>query len=133
MKTPKHHGCLNTLHPNPSVEFTTCWGRVEELLVAGELWIDHKKVIFFPCSSATTSANRPLRVEQSLNLEPHPVQGTRFKPLVSRRDGATCFWESRPSSTMRFNSGPVNGLRGYARHLGVSALQNRGGRPRRVS
>ncbi|MQM18521.1 hypothetical protein Taro_051515 [Colocasia esculenta] len=26
----------------------TCWGRVEELLVAGELWIDHKKLILFP-------------------------------------------------------------------------------------
>ncbi|MQM18462.1 hypothetical protein Taro_051455, partial [Colocasia esculenta] len=28
--------------------FRTCWGRVEELLVARELWIDHKKLIFFP-------------------------------------------------------------------------------------
>ncbi|MQL85066.1 hypothetical protein Taro_017580 [Colocasia esculenta] len=46
------------------VKFTTCWGRVEELLVAGELWIDHKKAIFFPYSSATTSANHPLGVEQ---------------------------------------------------------------------
>ncbi|MQM19712.1 hypothetical protein Taro_052723 [Colocasia esculenta] len=63
-KTPKHHGCLNTLHPNPRVEFTTCWGRVEELLVAGELWIDHKKVIFIPYSSASTCANRPLGVNQ---------------------------------------------------------------------
>ncbi|MQL92764.1 hypothetical protein Taro_025394 [Colocasia esculenta] len=68
-KTPKYHGCLNTLHPNPRVEFTTCWGRVEELLVAGELWIDHKKVIFFPCLSATTCANCPLGVEQSSHLE----------------------------------------------------------------
>ncbi|MQM20221.1 hypothetical protein Taro_053237 [Colocasia esculenta] len=63
-RTPKTHGCLNTLHPNPRVEFTTCWGCVEERLVAGELWIDHKKVIFFPCSSATTCANCPLGVKQ---------------------------------------------------------------------
>ncbi|MQL88087.1 hypothetical protein Taro_020644 [Colocasia esculenta] len=62
--TPKTHGCLNTLHPNPRVEFTTCWGCVEELLLAGELWMDHKKDIFFPCSSTTTCANRPLGVEQ---------------------------------------------------------------------
>ncbi|MQL98356.1 hypothetical protein Taro_031067 [Colocasia esculenta] len=62
--TPKHLGCLNTLHPNPRDEFATCWGRVEELLVAGELWIDHKKAIFFPFSSATTCKNRPLEVDQ---------------------------------------------------------------------
>ncbi|MQM02286.1 hypothetical protein Taro_035054 [Colocasia esculenta] len=30
------------------MSFRTCWGRVEELLVARELWIDHKKLIFFP-------------------------------------------------------------------------------------
>ncbi|MQL98914.1 hypothetical protein Taro_031630, partial [Colocasia esculenta] len=81
-RTLKTHGCLNTLHPNPRVEFTTCWGRVEEHLVAGELWIDHKKVIFFSCSSATTCTNRPLGVEQR----------TRFKPLVSR-----CCWATQPS------------------------------------
>ncbi|MQM20415.1 hypothetical protein Taro_053434, partial [Colocasia esculenta] len=67
-RTPKTHGCLNTLHPNPRVEFTTCWGRVEELLVAGELWIDHKKDIFFPCSSATTRANHPLGVDQRVKF-----------------------------------------------------------------
>ncbi|MQL73353.1 hypothetical protein Taro_005696 [Colocasia esculenta] len=27
--------------------FRTCWGHVEELLVAGELWIDHNKPILF--------------------------------------------------------------------------------------
>ncbi|MQM20471.1 hypothetical protein Taro_053491, partial [Colocasia esculenta] len=46
------------------MSFTTCWGRVEELLVAGELWIDHKKPIFFPFSSASTCANCPLGVDQ---------------------------------------------------------------------
>ncbi|MQL73015.1 hypothetical protein Taro_005352 [Colocasia esculenta] len=45
-------------------EFTTCWGHVEELLGAGELWIDHKKDIFFPRSSSATSTNRPLEVDQ---------------------------------------------------------------------
>ncbi|MQL94960.1 hypothetical protein Taro_027627 [Colocasia esculenta] len=63
-RTPKYLGCLNTLHPNSRDKFTTCWGRVEELLVAGELWIDHKKDIFFPRSSAATCTNRPLEVDQ---------------------------------------------------------------------
>ncbi|MQM04065.1 hypothetical protein Taro_036857 [Colocasia esculenta] len=63
-RTPKTHRCLNTLHPNPRVKFRTCWGHVEELLVAGELWINHKKLIFFPRSSAMTCTNRPLEVDQ---------------------------------------------------------------------
>ncbi|MQL92332.1 hypothetical protein Taro_024957, partial [Colocasia esculenta] len=67
-RTPKNLGCLNTLHPNPRNEFTTCWGRVEELLGAGELWIDHKKDIFFPHSSATTCTNRPLEANQRKKL-----------------------------------------------------------------
>ncbi|MQM08694.1 hypothetical protein Taro_041553 [Colocasia esculenta] len=50
------------------VEFTTCWGRVEECWAAGELWIDHKKVIFFPFSSASACANRPLGVDQSVSV-----------------------------------------------------------------
>ncbi|MQL96947.1 hypothetical protein Taro_029629 [Colocasia esculenta] len=65
IRTPKTHRCLNTLHPNPRDEFRTLWSRVEELLVAGELWIIHKKLIFFPRSSATTCANCPLEVDQS--------------------------------------------------------------------
>ncbi|MQM17364.1 hypothetical protein Taro_050338 [Colocasia esculenta] len=28
--------------------FRTCWGCVEEFLVSRELWINHKKLIFFP-------------------------------------------------------------------------------------
>ncbi|MQM01382.1 hypothetical protein Taro_034135 [Colocasia esculenta] len=69
IRTPKTHRCLNTLHPNPRDEFRTCWGHVEELLVAGELWIIHKKLIFFPRSSATTCTNCPLEVDQSLNVD----------------------------------------------------------------
>ncbi|MQL88516.1 hypothetical protein Taro_021080 [Colocasia esculenta] len=39
------------MHGN-SDEFRTWWGRVEELLVAEELWNDHKKLIFFLVASA---------------------------------------------------------------------------------
>ncbi|MQL74294.1 hypothetical protein Taro_006652 [Colocasia esculenta] len=39
-------------------------GRVEELWVAEELWTDHKKLIFFPFSSAVTCTNRSLEVDQ---------------------------------------------------------------------
>ncbi|MQL73225.1 hypothetical protein Taro_005552 [Colocasia esculenta] len=63
-ETPKYLGYLNTLHPNPRDEFKTCWGCVEELLGAGELWIDHKKDIFFPFSSAAACINHPLEVDQ---------------------------------------------------------------------
>ncbi|MQL86380.1 hypothetical protein Taro_018911 [Colocasia esculenta] len=50
--------------PEGGTSFTTCWDRVEECWAAGELWIDHKKDIFFPFSSASACANRPLRVDQ---------------------------------------------------------------------
>ncbi|MQL99527.1 hypothetical protein Taro_032250 [Colocasia esculenta] len=62
-RTPKYLGYLNTLHPNPRDEFRSCWGHVEELLVAEELWNDHKKLIFFPVLSAATCTNHLLRVE----------------------------------------------------------------------
>ncbi|MQM03889.1 hypothetical protein Taro_036677 [Colocasia esculenta] len=39
-------------------------GRVEELLVAEELWNDHKKPFFFPFSSAATCTNHSLEVDQ---------------------------------------------------------------------
>ncbi|MQL88778.1 hypothetical protein Taro_021342 [Colocasia esculenta] len=39
-------------------------GRVEELLGAEELWNNHKKLIFFPFSSAATCTNRPLEIDQ---------------------------------------------------------------------
>ncbi|MQL74685.1 hypothetical protein Taro_007047 [Colocasia esculenta] len=49
--------------------FTTCWGRVEELLVAGEQEIKHTKLNFFPCSSASPCAHRLLGVDQRLLSE----------------------------------------------------------------
>ncbi|MQL68671.1 hypothetical protein Taro_000954, partial [Colocasia esculenta] len=64
IRTPKTHRCLNTLHPNPRDEFRTCWGRVEELLVAEELWNDHKKLIFSPVAFAATCTDSHLEVEQ---------------------------------------------------------------------
>ncbi|MQL96332.1 hypothetical protein Taro_029007 [Colocasia esculenta] len=67
-RTPKHLGCLNTLHPNPRDEFRTCWGRVEELLVAEELWNDHKKLIFFLVASAATCTDSHLEVDQSFHF-----------------------------------------------------------------
>ncbi|MQM23516.1 hypothetical protein Taro_056581 [Colocasia esculenta] len=39
-------------------------GRVEELLVAEEVWNDHKKLFFFPFSSAATCINHSLEVNQ---------------------------------------------------------------------
>ncbi|MQL69490.1 hypothetical protein Taro_001775 [Colocasia esculenta] len=39
-------------------------GRVEELLVAEELWNDHKKPFFFPFSSVATCKNHSLEVDQ---------------------------------------------------------------------
>ncbi|MQL84664.1 hypothetical protein Taro_017175 [Colocasia esculenta] len=44
-------------------------GRVEELLVAKELWNDHKKPFFFPFSSAATCTNHPLEVDQRFHVE----------------------------------------------------------------
>ncbi|MQL88286.1 hypothetical protein Taro_020847 [Colocasia esculenta] len=46
-------------------------GRVEELLVAEELWNDHKKPFFFPFSSAATCTNHPLEVNQK-RVKPKP-------------------------------------------------------------
>ncbi|MQL97683.1 hypothetical protein Taro_030381 [Colocasia esculenta] len=39
-------------------------GRVEEFLVAEELWNAHTKPFFFPFSSAATCTNCPLEVDQ---------------------------------------------------------------------
>ncbi|MQL89108.1 hypothetical protein Taro_021672 [Colocasia esculenta] len=69
-RTPKHLGCLNTLHPNPRDEFRTCWGHVEELLVAEGLWNDHKKLIFFPVASAATCTDSHLEVDQRFRHRP---------------------------------------------------------------
>ncbi|MQM23863.1 hypothetical protein Taro_056933, partial [Colocasia esculenta] len=63
-RTPKHHGCLNTLHQTLGDEFKSCWGRVEEFLVAGEQEIAHNKPFFFPVASAATCTNSHLEVDQ---------------------------------------------------------------------
>ncbi|MQL68362.1 hypothetical protein Taro_000640 [Colocasia esculenta] len=55
----------------------TCWGRVEELLVAGELWIDHKKLIFFLFSSASACTNHPLGVDQRRVRDPRRVSSIK--------------------------------------------------------
>ncbi|MQL92811.1 hypothetical protein Taro_025442, partial [Colocasia esculenta] len=64
--------------PSPCVEERTNRelgvGRVEELLVAEELWNDHKKPFFFPFSSATTCTNHPLEVDQRKDRS--AIQGT---------------------------------------------------------
>ncbi|MQL97731.1 hypothetical protein Taro_030426 [Colocasia esculenta] len=82
--TPKTHRCLNTLHPNPRDEFRTCWGRVEELLVAEELWNDHKKLIFFPVASAATYTDSHLEVDQ--RHRPCEGDGPTGRILRSCRD-----------------------------------------------
>ncbi|MQL85329.1 hypothetical protein Taro_017854 [Colocasia esculenta] len=57
--------------PGDSMHFLSLLvlGRVEELLVAEELWNDHKKLIFFPFSSVATCKNSPLEIDQSFHLE----------------------------------------------------------------
>ncbi|MQL79930.1 hypothetical protein Taro_012366 [Colocasia esculenta] len=51
---------------------------MEELLGAGELWIDHKKDIFFPRSSAATCTNRPLEANQRYNST-----GSKYYKILS--------------------------------------------------
>ncbi|MQL93932.1 hypothetical protein Taro_026581 [Colocasia esculenta] len=63
-RTPKHHGCLNTLHQTLGDEFKSCWGHVGEFTAAGEQEIVHTKPFFFPFSSAATCTNCPLEVDQ---------------------------------------------------------------------
>ncbi|MQM06750.1 hypothetical protein Taro_039577 [Colocasia esculenta] len=70
---------------------------MEECWVAGELWIDHKKDIFFPRLSATTCANRPLGVDQSLNLNRVKSGGRDLDVDQSTpRVGLRATWESTP-------------------------------------
>ncbi|MQL78435.1 hypothetical protein Taro_010858 [Colocasia esculenta] len=63
-RTPKTHRCLNTLHQTLGDEFTSCWGCVEEFLVAGEQAIIHTKPFFFPVASAETCTDSHLEVDQ---------------------------------------------------------------------
>ncbi|MQL84429.1 hypothetical protein Taro_016929 [Colocasia esculenta] len=67
---------------NPNLCLTM--GRVEELLVAEELWNDHKKLIFFPFSSATTCTNRPLEINQ--RRRPYERDGPIGRVLRSCHD-----------------------------------------------
>ncbi|MQL69592.1 hypothetical protein Taro_001907, partial [Colocasia esculenta] len=56
---------MNLSRPDPRPDIPVAiLGRVEELLVAEELWNDHKKLFFFLFSSAATCTNRPLEVDQ---------------------------------------------------------------------
>ncbi|MQM15769.1 hypothetical protein Taro_048719 [Colocasia esculenta] len=59
-------------------------GRVGELLVAEELWNDHKKLIFFPFSSAATCTNSPLKIDQ--RRRPCECDGPIGRVLGSCRD-----------------------------------------------
>ncbi|MQL94994.1 hypothetical protein Taro_027657 [Colocasia esculenta] len=52
-----------------------------ELLVAEELWNDHKKPFFFPFSSAVTCTNHPLEVDQRLKLLPVSITFLPVKPM----------------------------------------------------
>ncbi|MQL80285.1 hypothetical protein Taro_012733 [Colocasia esculenta] len=55
-------------------------GRVEELLVAEELWNDHKKPFFFPFSSAATCTNHPLEVDQRAR---RVSKGSNLAPMTA--------------------------------------------------
>ncbi|MQM15563.1 hypothetical protein Taro_048509 [Colocasia esculenta] len=92
------------------MSFTNCWGRVEELLVAGELWIDHKKLIFFLFSSASSCANRPLGVDQ------------RYKRCMSRTPVFLHFGRFR--SAARNTSDPMDAFQasGVAPLLGDATI-----------
>ncbi|MQL97316.1 hypothetical protein Taro_029998 [Colocasia esculenta] len=70
-RTPKHHRCLNTIDQTLGDEFTSCWGCVEEFLVAGEQEIAHTKPFFFPVASAATCTDSYVGVDQSEMLTGH--------------------------------------------------------------
>ncbi|MQL99547.1 hypothetical protein Taro_032270 [Colocasia esculenta] len=83
-RTLKHHECLNTLHQTLGDEFTSCWGRVEEFLEAGEQEIVHTKPFFFSFSSTATCTKRPLEVDQ--RRRPCERDGLIGRVLRSYRD-----------------------------------------------
>ncbi|MQL92664.1 hypothetical protein Taro_025293 [Colocasia esculenta] len=56
------------------------YGRVEELLVAEELWNDHKKPFFFPFSSAVTCTNHSLEVDQRAR---RVSKGSNLAPMMA--------------------------------------------------
>ncbi|MQL82037.1 hypothetical protein Taro_014493 [Colocasia esculenta] len=70
-------------------------GRVEELLVAEELWNAHTKPFFFPFLSAATCTNHPLEVDQSTLCQ--------YKAVLDRNPRACHF-------SARFRRRPVNAM-----------------------
>ncbi|MQL94246.1 hypothetical protein Taro_026901 [Colocasia esculenta] len=50
-------------------EFTSCWGRVEEFLAAGEQEIVHTKPFFFPVASAVTCTDSDYEVQEEEQVE----------------------------------------------------------------
>ncbi|MQM10400.1 hypothetical protein Taro_043298 [Colocasia esculenta] len=82
------------------MSYITCWGRVEELLVARAQEIKHTKIIFFPSSYATTCVHRPLGVDQRtpkthgcLNTL-HPNPRNEFYNLLGSCGGALGGWRA---------------------------------------
>ncbi|MQL73235.1 hypothetical protein Taro_005578 [Colocasia esculenta] len=71
---------MDIIWPNNQIKLEN--GHVEELLVAEELWNDHKKLIFFPVSSAATCTNHLLGVELRLWL---PVVGVVLRLEMTSR------------------------------------------------
>ncbi|MQM07171.1 hypothetical protein Taro_040005 [Colocasia esculenta] len=79
---------------------------------AGELWIDHKKDIFFPRSSSATCTNCPLEADQStlcqykavLDRNPRTCPfSARFRGRPCERDGpiGCVLWSCRDSIPRR--------------------------------
>ncbi|MQM13310.1 hypothetical protein Taro_046235, partial [Colocasia esculenta] len=75
VKRKMYHGVRDALMLLLKDEFRTCWGRVEELLVAEELWNDYKKLIFFLVASAATCTASHLEVDQR-RKDWSAIQGT---------------------------------------------------------
>ncbi|MQL73346.1 hypothetical protein Taro_005699 [Colocasia esculenta] len=119
--------CFYTFdYTDRGTSFRTFWGRVEELLVAGELWIDHKKLIFFPffvyydqCKPSPWS--RPKAGGRNSRAWYHAAQGRR-NPMKGVHI---------PGCDLGVDQ--VHASRGFARHLGGRAALKYGVRPRRVS
>ncbi|MQL93731.1 hypothetical protein Taro_026379 [Colocasia esculenta] len=88
-RTPKHHGCLNTLHQTLGDKFTSFWGHVEEFLVAGEQEIAHTKPLFFPAASVATYIDSHLEVDQRWTQFKGPLKSVRAPRHDLRFDQST--------------------------------------------
>ncbi|MQM10836.1 hypothetical protein Taro_043734 [Colocasia esculenta] len=122
-RTPKHHRCLNTLHQTLADKFTSCWGRVEAFLAAGEQEIVNTKPFFFPFSSTATCTNRPLEVNQGsinhvnfiskllpfISLLKNQLLQSRFLGLKQDFISAPEASEDDPEYTEPQTNGPLNG------------------------